>query len=158
MAISRDIVPLINGSVHELQPRGAARRSDPGIEWISITRLARGSQTLEGMVGRSRQLREIFAAIERLKPYRSPILIIGETGTGKELMARALHRRGPYADGPFVVFNCCNFVEALAESQLFGHVKGAFTDASQDAQGCFRAANNGTRRVSDQAVHGAQRL
>ncbi len=95
-------------------------------------------------MGRSRQLRAVFAAIERLRPYRSPVLVTGETGTGKELVARALHVRGPYAKGPFVVFNCCNLVEALAESQLFGHVRGAFTDASQESQGCFRAANGGT--------------
>ena len=126
------------------QLRELNRRRDPRIEWVSVAELSAGCETMEGMVARSRQLRTVFTAVERLRPYRSPILVTGETGTGKELVARALHKRGPYAKGQFVVFNCCNFVEALAESQLFGHVKGAFTDASQESQGCFRAANCGT--------------
>jgi transcriptional regulator with GAF, ATPase, and Fis domain len=144
MNADQNLIPVINGTVHGMQPRVSDRRQDPNIDWISLTELAIGSQTMEAMVGRSRQLRAVFATVERLRPYRSPVLIAGETGTGKELVAHALHIRGPYSKGPFVVFNCCNFVEALAESQLFGHVRGAFTDASQESQGCFRAANGGT--------------
>ena len=144
MNAEQNLIPVINGAVYDMQPRISDRRHDPHIDWISLTELAIGSQTMEAMVGRSRQLRAVFATVERLRPYRSPVLVAGETGTGKELVARALHIRGPYSKGPFVVFNCCNFVEALAESQLFGHVRGAFTDASQESQGCFRAANGGT--------------
>ncbi|HTY54822.1 MAG TPA: sigma-54 dependent transcriptional regulator [Candidatus Binataceae bacterium] len=138
-----------SGEERNTQYRGHGRHRNPDIEWISIAELAIATEAVEAMVGRSPQLRTVFAAIERLRPYRSPILVVGETGTGKELVARALHARGPYAKGPFVVFNCCNLVDTLAESQLFGHVKGAFTDASQESQGCFRAANGGTLMLDE---------
>jgi transcriptional regulator with GAF, ATPase, and Fis domain len=72
------------------------------------------------------------------------VLVCGESGTGKELVARALHTMGPVPKGPFVTFNCSNLVESLAESQLFGHVRGAFTDAREDSLGYFRSANGGT--------------
>src|SRR4029077_9686616 len=71
-------------------------------------------------------------------------LVQGESGTGKELVARALHSFGPSPSGPFVTFNCSNLVASLAESQLFGHVRGAFTDAHDDSLGYFRSANGGT--------------
>ncbi len=96
------------------------------------------------MVGRSGLLRGVFSAIERLGPYKATVLIQGESGTGKDLVARALHTLGPCPQGPFVTFNCSNLVDSLAESQLFGHVRGAFTDAREDALGYFRSANGGT--------------
>ncbi len=97
-----------------------------------------------GMVGRSALIRGVFSAIERLGPYKATVLIQGESGTGKELVARALHSVGPSPQGPFVTFNCSNLVDSLAESQLFGHVRGAFTDARDEALGYFRSANGGT--------------
>ena len=115
-----------------------------GVEWIPLQRLASGSEELGGMVGRSGLLRGVFSAIERLGPYNATVLIQGESGTGKELVARALHNLGPCPQGPFVIFNCSNLVDSLAESQLFGHVRGAFTDAREDALGYFRSANGGT--------------
>ena len=134
----------INGKAPGSQSRTRGRRRDPKIEWLSLAQLEMGSETMVQMVARSEQLRTVFRAVERLRPYRSPVLILGETGTGKELVARGLHSQGPSPKGPFVVFNCCNLVEALAESQLFGHVRGAFTDAGEESQGYFRAANGGT--------------
>jgi DNA-binding NtrC family response regulator len=96
------------------------------------------------MVVRSAQVRKVLKTISRLGPYKATVLIHGESGTGKELVARALHTLGPVPGGPFVTFNCSNLVESLAESQLFGHVKGAFTDAREDSVGYFRSANGGT--------------
>ncbi|HEY6420183.1 MAG TPA: sigma-54 dependent transcriptional regulator [Candidatus Binataceae bacterium] len=96
------------------------------------------------MVVRSAQVRKVLKTIARLSPYKSTVLIHGESGTGKELVARALHTLGPVSNGPFVTFNCSNLVESLAESQLFGHVKGAFTDAREDSHGYFRSASGGT--------------
>jgi transcriptional regulator with GAF, ATPase, and Fis domain len=111
---------------------------------ISLDRLRQGSERVGGMVVRSAQVRKVLKTIARLSPYKATVLIHGESGTGKELVARALHTLGPVPNGPFVTFNCSNLVETLAESQLFGHIKGAFTDAREDSMGYFRSANGGT--------------
>jgi len=113
-------------------------------EWLSLERLAHGSERVGGMVVRSAHVRKVLKTIARLSPYKATVLIHGESGTGKELVARALHTLGPVPNGPFVTFNCSNLMESLAESQLFGHVKGAFTDAREDSLGYFRSANGGT--------------
>ena len=119
-------------------------RSEVESEWLDLKTMARGSEELGGMVGRSGLIRGVFSAVERLGPYKATVLIQGESGTGKELVARALHNLGPSPQGPFVTFNCSNLVDSLAESQLFGHVRGAFTDARDEALGYFRSANGGT--------------
>jgi len=122
----------------------AAAVEDGAGDFIRLDRLAHGAEELGGMIVRSAQLRKVLKTIMRLSPYKSTVLISGESGTGKELVARALHTLSPVASGPFVTFNCSNLLETLAESQLFGHVKGAFTDARDESQGYFRAANGGT--------------
>jgi DNA-binding NtrC family response regulator len=122
-------------------------RTEPapaGGEWLSLEHLAHGSERIGGMVVRSAQVRKLLKTISRLSPYKATVLINGESGTGKELVARALHTLGAAPGGPFVTFNCSNLVESLAESQLFGHVRGAFTDAREDSLGYFRSANGGT--------------
>jgi len=96
------------------------------------------------MVVQSVEMRKVLKTIARLGPYKATVLIYGESGTGKELVARALHVLGPVPKGPFVTFNCSNLVESLAESQLFGHVRGAFTDARENSLGYFRSASGGT--------------
>jgi DNA-binding NtrC family response regulator len=96
------------------------------------------------MVGRSAAMLETFRRIRRVAQHFRTVLITGETGTGKELAAKALHELSPVASGPFVACNCSALVETLAESELFGHVKGAFTGAIQDRAGIFEAANGGT--------------
>jgi two-component system response regulator HydG len=118
--------------------------TDAACGWFSLEHLAHGSERVGGMVVRSAQVRKVLKTISRLSPYKATVLIHGESGTGKELVARALHTLGSSPGGPFVTFNCSNLVETLAESQLFGHVRGAFTDAREDSLGYFRSANGGT--------------
>ncbi|MFQ5816464.1 MAG: sigma-54-dependent transcriptional regulator [Terriglobia bacterium] len=98
----------------------------------------------EGIVGRSPLMLDVFARIRRLAPHFRTVLVTGATGTGKELVARALHRLSPAAAGTFAVCNCCAIVETLFESELFGYVKGAFTGATQDKIGLFEYAHGGT--------------
>lgn len=97
-----------------------------------------------GMVGRSRQLRDVFGRIERVAPCYRTALITGRTGTGKELAAHALHDMSPVSHGNFVTLNCSAVVETLFESELFGHIKGSFTDARRDKTGLIEHANGGT--------------
>ena len=123
---------------------GDAEPANATGEWLSLADLARGTERIGGAVVRSAQLRKILNTISRLSPHMPTVLVQGESGTGKELVARALHTLGPAPGSPFVTFNCSNLVESLAESQLFGHVRGAFTDAREDSLGYFRSANGGT--------------
>jgi len=97
-----------------------------------------------GMVGRSGVMLELFDQIRRFAPHVRTALVTGETGTGKELVARALHKSGPRASKKFVTINCSAVVESLFESELFGHVRGAFTGAVDAKQGLFEAADGGT--------------
>jgi DNA-binding NtrC family response regulator len=98
----------------------------------------------EGMVGQSPLMLEVFARIRRVAPHFRTVLVSGATGTGKELVARALHRLSPAAAGPLGVVNCAAVVDTLFESELFGYVKGAFTGATQDKVGMFEYAHGGT--------------
>ncbi len=96
------------------------------------------------IIGRSAAMREIFALLTRLSPTDVTILLEGESGTGKELVAEAIHSHSPRANNPFVIFDCSAVAENLIESELFGHVKGAFTGASASREGAFIAATGGT--------------
>ena len=97
-----------------------------------------------GMLGRSPQMQEVFSLIQRLAPHAKVVLIGGETGTGKELAARAFHQAGTRRTRPFVTINCSAVVDTLFESELFGHVRGAFTGAVESKPGVFEAAQGGT--------------
>ncbi|HKJ23658.1 MAG TPA: sigma 54-interacting transcriptional regulator, partial [Myxococcota bacterium] len=97
----------------------------------------------EEIVGGSAPMREVFEWIRRAAPTRSAVLVTGETGTGKELVARAIHRQSPRADKLFVPINCAAIPSDLLESELFGHARGAFTGAQSDREGKFRAADGG---------------
>jgi two-component system response regulator HydG len=97
-----------------------------------------------GMVGRSPSMQELFDLIRRIAPHARTALITGETGTGKELVARALHKLGPRKDRKFIAFNCSALVETLAESELFGHVRGAFTGALESKAGLFEQSDGAT--------------
>ncbi len=102
------------------------------------------SYQFEGIVGRSPLMLDVFAKIRRASPHFRSALITGATGTGKELAARAMHKLSPVSSGPFVVCDCSAIVETLAESEMFGYVKGAFTGANQDKKGIFELASGGT--------------
>ena len=97
-----------------------------------------------GIVGRSRAMQGVIETLERVARARSTVLISGETGTGKELAARAIHARSPERDMPLIKVNCAAIPEALLESELFGHVRGAFTGAVKDRRGLVEAARGGT--------------
>jgi DNA-binding NtrC family response regulator len=101
-------------------------------------------ESLGEMVGRSTRMREIFGLLERIRDTDATVLIEGETGTGKDLIARTLHSLSSRADGPFVVVDCGAVAGTLIESELFGHEKGAFTGASSLRQGAFELASGGT--------------
>ena len=96
------------------------------------------------VVGKSLAMREVFGLLERLGPTDATVLIGGETGTGKDVLARSIHALGPRKDGPFVVVDCGAVVGSLIESELFGHEKGAFTGATATRQGAFEIADGGT--------------
>jgi DNA-binding NtrC family response regulator len=100
--------------------------------------------TFDGIIGRSPPMLEVFAKIRRVSPHFRTMLVTGATGTGKELVARSLHRLSPGASGHFAICNCSAIVETLVESELFGYVRGAFTGAVQDKMGLFEYANHGT--------------
>ena len=102
------------------------------------------SSEFEGIIGNSPLMWDLFSRIRRVAPHYRTVLITGETGTGKDLAAQALHRLSPAASGRYVVLNCSAVVETLFESELFGHVKGSFTGAATDKAGLVEHAHGGT--------------
>ena len=97
-----------------------------------------------GLIGRSPGMQELFDSVRRFAPYARTVLVTGETGTGKELVAKALHKLGPRKDRRLITVNCSAVVETLFESELFGHVRGAFTGATDTKVGLFEHADSGT--------------
>jgi len=125
----------------ELQLRRAAEKASLARRARALGRIAlRG----EGMVGESAAVRDLLRLVDRVASADAPVLVTGETGTGKELVARAVHARSPRAAGPFVVVDCGALQEGLLESELFGHERGAFTGAMQSREGLVEVAQGGT--------------
>ncbi len=102
------------------------------------------AQPLEGIIGTSRSVREACRLVEKVSPTRATVLLLGETGTGKELFARAVHRQSTRRDGPFVAINCAAIPENLLEAELFGFEKGAYTGAHKQTRGKIEMADKGT--------------
>jgi PAS domain S-box-containing protein len=112
-----------------------------------VTRLRKAAilkQSFGPLVGRSPNMKELYSLIDTVSQYDTTVLIYGETGTGKELVARTIHEHSHRSDGPFVPVNCSALTSSLLESELFGHVKGAFTGATKDRRGRFEMAQDGT--------------
>ena len=109
-----------------------------------VLRRELGATEIEGMVGESELMRAVCDRLKRIAPTPATVLLSGESGTGKEVAARALHRMSPRAGGPFVPLNCAAIAPDLIESELFGHVRGAFTGAHQSREGLFYYARGGT--------------
>ncbi|MEW5848642.1 MAG: sigma-54 dependent transcriptional regulator [Myxococcota bacterium] len=117
--------------------------------------------TLPGLVGRSPAFKRALVHLAALARTDAPLLIGGETGTGKELVARAAHKLSPRKDAPFMAVNCSALTDTLVDSELFGHEKGAFTGALKDSPGLFRAANGGTiflDEIGDLSASGQAKL
>ena len=102
------------------------------------------SQGYEAIIGESNAIRAVFHILDRVRESDIPVLVTGESGTGKELVARAIHGTSPRKDRTFIAINCSSIPETLIESELFGHVRGAFTGATSDKKGVFEAADKGT--------------
>jgi len=98
----------------------------------------------ENIIGNSKPMQDIYQLIEKVSATKATVLVLGESGVGKELVASAIHYSSPAADGPFVVFNCAALPESIVESELFGHEKGAFTGAVAQRKGRFEMADGGT--------------
>ncbi len=121
-----------------VQEMGAARTAERLEQELAQT------AQFEGMIGRGPEMQAVFERIRHVAPHFRTALVTGPTGTGKELAAHALHAQSPVAKMPFAIVNCSAIVETLFESELFGHVRGAFTGAVQDKVGVFEFANGGT--------------
>lgn len=129
--------------IHEPQPGIVLILHDIS-EVIRLRKIALEMQRYGDMIGKSEQMKNIYALIESIKDYDTSVLIYGETGTGKELVARAIHQASRRKNKPFVPVNCSALTDNLIESELFGHVKGAFTGAATSRPGRFQVAHEGT--------------
>jgi two-component system response regulator PilR (NtrC family) len=136
--------PFDNAELRALVRSALARKEDAAGRRRALRESVRGTSSYEGIVGRSETMLGVFELIDRVAPTDANVMILGESGTGKELVAAALHSRSNRKDFPFVPINCAAIPETLIESELFGHVRGAFTGAVQTKKGLFEAAHRGT--------------
>jgi two-component system, NtrC family, response regulator HydG len=153
-SISSAVAAMQQGAFHYLEKSGIAELRAVTNSAAEKVRLKRANLELnrrldekfgfEGVVGTSPQMNDVIERLKRISPTDATVLIQGATGTGKELVAQALHQNSPRKKKNFVALNCAALSENILESELFGHVRGAFTDASADRVGKFEFANGGT--------------
>lgn len=134
MAFNNDLA-MFTGGIEVLIPQ----KSAPSVEHMPLDVFDR-----YGMISHSPAMDKVFEMIKRVSKIDLPVLLRGESGTGKELVARAIHTESPRKNGPFIAVNCATLSAGLLESELFGHVKGAFTGAIKDHKGVFERAHGGT--------------
>ncbi|MFI5290960.1 MAG: sigma-54-dependent transcriptional regulator, partial [Polyangia bacterium] len=126
------------------EERERLRRENASLKQALAERQRSESAGPAGMIASSAPMQEILRTVRKIAEYKTTVLITGESGTGKELIARAIHELSPRKEAPFVAVNCGAIPETLLESELFGHKKGAFTDAIRDKKGLFEEASGGT--------------
>lgn len=140
-ALLREDGGTILGAVEIVVDTSEIEERDRKIEHLS--KLLQGGTNFQGMVGKSEVMQRVFEVIRKAAQSEAPVIIHGETGAGKELVAHAIHTLGPRRDKPYIQLNCAALNENLLESEMFGHVKGAFTGAHMHRKGRFEAANGG---------------
>ncbi|MBK8252131.1 MAG: sigma 54-interacting transcriptional regulator [Polyangiaceae bacterium] len=144
LAKANEELVLAHAKLEELLGHRTAQLAATRRDLRSVRAVIRSHFGYEGLVGTSEAMRRVYALVDRVKDADVPVLIVGESGTGKEVVARAIHNAGARAKKPFVGINCGAIPEHLLESELFGHVRGAFTGADRDRKGLFREATEGT--------------
>jgi DNA-binding NtrC family response regulator len=135
--------PLNLGKLEAVIEQGLGRQRLV-LEQHELRRRLDEAYGLPSLVGKSRAMVKVYEAVRQIAPTRATVLIQGATGTGKDLVAQAIHNNSPRKDAPFVKLNCASIPEALVESELFGHVEGAFTGATRTRKGRFEVADTGT--------------
>ena len=135
--------PLKGAVLRTLLDRALGRVRDQR-QVAALTRQLRESGRLGDLIGESKVMQEIMRVVEQVAPSSASVLITGETGSGKEILARTIHRLSPRSERPFIAINCSAIPESLMESEIFGHERGAFTGAAERRIGCFELADGGT--------------
>jgi DNA-binding NtrC family response regulator len=140
--------PLKGAVLRSLLDRALGRVRDQK-QVAALTRQLRESGRLGDLLGGSKTMQDVMRLVEQVSPSSASVLITGETGSGKEILARTIHRLSPRADRPFVAINCSAIPESLMESEIFGHERGAFTGAAERRIGCFELADGGTLMLDE---------